>query len=62
MTGPRGGETTTTAGGLTRTTVTLDEVTLRKIDAEVEILRQKGTAQASRSEVIRRLARKLPAK
>lgn len=60
MTGPRGGETTTTEGGLIRTTVSLDEVTLRRLDAEVRILRQGGAAQVSRSAVIRRLARNLP--
>lgn len=57
MTGPHGGETTVTPGGLRRVNVSLDEYTLRRLDAEVTLLRQSGHDGASRSEVIRRLAR-----
>lgn len=60
MTGPHGGETTITPGGLRRVNVSLDEYTLRRLDAEVKLLRQNGDDGANRSEVIRRLARKTP--
>jgi hypothetical protein len=57
VTAPRGGKTTVTAGELRRTNVMLDEFSLRAIDAEVELLRQRGRASASRSAVLRRLVR-----
>lgn len=59
MTGPRGGETCHTAGGLRRVNISLDEVSIKAIDAEVKVLRQRGRTSASRSEVIRRLANSL---
>jgi Arc/MetJ-type ribon-helix-helix transcriptional regulator len=57
MTGPHGGKTTVTPGGLRRVTLSLDEVTIRRIETEVEL----GRA-SSRSEVVRRLARQLARK
>jgi Arc/MetJ-type ribon-helix-helix transcriptional regulator len=57
VTGPHGGKTTITPGGLRRVTLSLDELTIRRIEAEVEV----GRA-TSRSDAVRRLARQLPRK
>lgn len=57
MTGPHGGKTTITPGGLRRVTLSLDELTIRRIEAEVEV----GRA-SSRSDAVRRLARQLSRK
>jgi hypothetical protein len=58
VTGPRGGATCT-PGGLRKVTVTLDEVSIKALDAEVAIRQRAGQATASRSDVIRRLAKSL---
>lgn len=52
MTGPRGGKTTVTSRGMRRVTLNLDEVTIRRIEAEVKAGRNRSS-----SEVVRQLAR-----
>jgi Arc/MetJ-type ribon-helix-helix transcriptional regulator len=54
MTGPRGGKTTVTPGGLRRVTLSLDEVTIQRIEDEVAAGRGRSC-----SEVVRALARRL---
>lgn len=57
MTAPRGGRTTVTPGDLRRTTVIFDEYTIKRLDAEVELLQQRGRGHASRSWILRKLVR-----
>lgn len=58
MTGPRGGTTTFTPGGLYKATVTFREGDLARIDSERARLAAAGQ-QASRAEVLRQLVQRL---
>lgn len=55
MTGPHGGKTTITPGRLRRKMLSLDEATIRRIEAEIEAGRSR-----SASELVRNLVRRLP--
>jgi hypothetical protein len=59
VTGPHGGKTTVTPGGLRRVNLSLDQQTLRRLDYEVELLQKAGRQTASRSDVVRQLAKSL---